>query len=84
MPSKRGDDKPDAKTPAKKATKPAAGDPAPEIDTRERLDVVVKGAFNRGELTFAAGQKVAEVTLEPGVSLNFVVDGVRTGILTDN
>jgi hypothetical protein len=49
----------------------------------DTLDVVLRRDAQVGDQQCATGRRLARVTLEPGVSLNYLVDAVRNGLAGD-
>jgi hypothetical protein len=55
----------------------------PTAKAGDGIVVELKQAARFGELGGAIGDPLATVLLEPGVSLNYLVDALRTGIATE-
>lgn len=52
----------------------------------QRSDIIVittRRPATCGEISLAAGEKIASIELKPGVSLNWLVDAVRNGVAGD-
>jgi len=66
----------------KPAAKPAAAAPEATAKPRRRevVTVVLRKPRTIGDAELELGQVIGEVELEPGVSLNYLVDAVRNGL----
>lgn len=49
----------------------------------QRVTIVTRGVMRCGEGELPAGAEVAIIDLRPNITLNFLVDGVRTGRLSE-
>lgn len=52
----------------------------PVVQKKKTVEVELRRAMKIGKTLMPAGTKLASVTLEPGIDLNYLVDSVRTDI----
>lgn len=77
MPSPR---KKDAKTTQPQAGATVKKKKKPVVQKTKTVEVELRRAMKIDGKNVPAGTKLASVTLEPGITLNYLVDSVRTDI----